>query len=136
MSEYGQYEFASFHEWLLGKINEVVSDPNMQIRVSGITRTVDEEDFGFSSKTRKKWRKDSPTDPYPDGKKIKDIVYSEGFQLFDVATQHTIACIWFREELQADSVDLSDELIGTLLSCMEKSPPEFLLKCVMEVRNL
>lgn len=136
MSDMPWQSSGSFHSWLLACIDNAVGSSDNRVRVSGVTRALDENDFGFSSRTLNKWRRDQPDDPFPDGKKMKDIVFSRGFPFLAPCDQRAIICQWIREELEAESVELSDELIGTLISLTEKSTQDFLLETVIEVRTL
>jgi hypothetical protein len=136
MSDMPWQDSGSFHIWLLSCIDNAVDNSENRVRVSGVTRALDDDDFGFSSKTLNKWRKERPDDPFPDGKKMKDIVFSRGFPLLARHDQRAIICQWIREELEAESVELSDELIGTLISLTENSTQDFLLERVTEVRAL
>lgn len=136
MSAMPWHTSGSFHNWLLACIDNAVENRDNHVRVSGVTRLLDEDDFGFTSKTLNKWRKEPPEDRFPDGKKMRDIVVSAGFKFLEPGDRRAIICQWIRAELKAESAGLSDELVGVLISLIEKSTPNFLLECVTEIRPL
>ena len=120
----------SFKHWFVDQIDAVLASGPPIIRVSGRNRTLNEEDFGFTSKTLDNWREEKPKDEYPDGRKLMGIVISRGFEHLKPEHQNAVLNQWISVELNGQSHDLTDELVGMLLNMIEKSPMDFLMQYV------
>jgi hypothetical protein len=125
----------SFHIWFIEQVDAIVEAGPPTIRVGGRNRPLDEEDFGYTSKTLSEWRKEIPKQDFPDGRKMLDIVASTGFKQFKSEHQNAILNQWIAVELDGQSHELTDELVGLLFAIVEKSSADFLMQCWAESQN-
>jgi hypothetical protein len=135
MTEMPWVDLGGFHNWYLRQIDEALSSQPI-VKVSRVSRSLAEDDFGFSKKTITTWRDKLPEARYPDGRKLMGIVFSAGFVFFTEHAQKSIIFQWLEIEVEQVSDDLSDEFLSTLKTLLEKSPSNFLLECVAEIRPL
>jgi hypothetical protein len=131
MSEDPWAASGSFHIWFVEQIEKIVGENPPIIRVSSRQRPLEEDDFGYDAKTFSNWLK-SPPKGFPGGRKLLDIISSDGFKHLLKEHQYAIIVHWIRIELGSPSHELTDEVVGTLLNMVEKSSRDFLAECVDE----
>ena len=99
----------------------------------GRRRELTEEDFGLDKKTLAKWETDSLDDSFPAGKKVGDIVQSDGFRFLTNKEKIALLALWIDLELVQQNHPISDELVELVITMMENSRPEFLLECLAKI---
>lgn len=129
------WDQTTFRAWLIARISEILGEdsPMLDVGRRGRRRELTEEDFGLDKKTLAKWETDSLDDSFPAGKKVGDIVQSDGFRFLTNKEKIALLALWIDLELVQQNHPISDELVELVITMMENSRPEFLLECLAKI---